>query len=337
MKPFDKAVERLLRLKRFDLAALLKHSRYEIDTDPNGFDWVDSYTPFIVRTPDTISRALDSLYNYDKKKIIDAVKAVDSEATNSGIQDDNYTVIAESSEVVIEDKILTIATLVLQRETLRAVGMGELRIQDAEDDYILRHEDLLAKFKLWDLEYTVDFVNLWDWFDYYKQNLESYAGRRKYLNELFEPLIMNFVGNIPEPAPPRELTGWERVDRALLKARRSLSTAVNEEDFQGVGLLCREILISTAQEVYDSASQTTHDGVAPSETDAVRMIEAFLASSASGRRNANKRKYVKVSQELAVELQHRRNATFRDAAVCLEATSSVVNTCAILSGVRDPK
>jgi hypothetical protein len=337
MKTFDLTRERLLRLRRFDLATLLKHAQYEIDSAPDGFDWVDSYTPFIIKTPEPISNALDSLYNYDKKKIIDAVKAVDSEATTAGIQDDNFTVIAVSSEKEIEDKTITIATLVLQRETLRAVGMGELRIQDVDDDYILRHEDLLALFRLWDLEYAVKFVNLWDWFNYYKQYLESYAERRKYLHDLFDPLIMHFAGDIPEPAPPRELTGWERVDRALLKARRSLSTAINEEDYQGVGLLCREILISTAQEVYDSDSQTTHDGVLPSDTDLVRMIEAFLSSSASGPRNANKRKYVKTSQELAVELQHRRNATFRDAAVCLEATSSIVSTCAILSGVRDPK
>ncbi|MHA2022498.1 MAG: hypothetical protein ACTSWQ_02440 [Candidatus Thorarchaeota archaeon] len=337
MKTFDFARERLHRLRRFDLATLLKHAWYEIDSAPDGFDWVDSYTPFIIKTPEPISKALNSLYNYDKKKIIDAVKAVDSEATTAGIQDDNYNAIAISSEGEIEDKTITIASLVLQRETLRAVGMGELQIQDVDDDYILRHEDLLGTFKLWDLEYTAEFVNLWDWYHYYKHNLESYAERRKYLYDLFDPLIMHFAGDIPEPVPPRELTGWERVDRALLKARRSLSTAVNEEDYQGVGLLCREILISTAQEVYDGTSQTTHDGIAPSDTDLVRMIEAFLSSSASGPRNANKRKYVKTSQELAVGLQHRRNATFRDAAVCLEATSSIVNTCAILSGVRDPK
>jgi hypothetical protein len=337
MKTFDLTRERLLRLRRFDLATLLKHAQYEIDSAPDGFDWVDSYTPFIIRTSEPIASALNSLYSYDKKRIIDSVKAVDSEAENAGLQDDNYNVIIETSDIQLEERIVTIATLVLQRETLRAVGMGELRIQDSDDDYILRHEDLIASFSLWEVDYPVKFENLWEWYNYYKLNLESYADRRRYLNDLFGPLTMHFAGNVPEPAPPRELTGWERVDRALVKARRTLSSAVNEEDYQGIGLLCREILISTAQEVYDGAHQTTYDEVVPSDTDLVRMIEAFLSSSASGPRNANKRKYVKVSQELAVGLQHQRTATFRDAAVCLEATSSIVNTCAILSGVQDPK
>jgi hypothetical protein len=335
MKTFDLAIERLIRLKRFDLATLLRYSKYEIETEPHGFDWVDSYTPFDIRTSEPISSALNSLYSYDKKKIIDAVKAIDPGAASAGLLDDNYNVITETSDTQIEERIITLATLVLQRETLRAVGMGELRIQDSDDDYILRHEDLIAAFKLWDMEYTVEFSNLWDWFHYYKSNLESYADRRKYLSDLYSPLMLHFAGDVPEPSPPREPTGWERVDRTLIKTKRKLSVAKDEEDFQEVGLLCREILISTAQEVYDESFHVTFDGQTPSDTDAVRMIDAFLTATVPGKGNANKRKYVKASYQLAVELQHRRNASFRDAAFCLEATSSIINTCAILSGVRD--
>jgi hypothetical protein len=39
---------------------------------------------------------------------------------------------------------------------------------------------------------------------------------------------------------------------------------------------------------------------------------------------------------LAVNLQHRRTATFRDAALCAEATRSVINVIALISGQRDP-
>lgn len=44
-----------------------------------------------------------------------------------------------------------------------------------------------------------------------------------------------------------EPTGWEKVDRQRQEARLRLDTARNEEQFQVVGLLCREVLISTAQ------------------------------------------------------------------------------------------
>ena len=51
-----------------------------------------------------------------------------------------------------------------------------------------------------------------------------------------------------------------------------------EEDYQVVGLVCREILISLAQAVYDPAVHTSLDGVVPSPTDANRMLEAYVAA-----------------------------------------------------------
>jgi hypothetical protein len=37
-----------------------------------------------------------------------------------------------------------------------------------------------------------------------------------------------------------------------------------------------------------------------------------------------------------LHLQHKRTASFRDAALCSEATTSVVNLIAIIAGRRDP-
>ena len=106
MKSFDLAIERLLRIKRFDLATLLKYAKYEIEQEPHGFDWVDSYTPFDIRAREPISSALNSLYSYDKKKIIDSVKAVDPGAASAGLLDDNYNIITETSDTQIEERIV---------------------------------------------------------------------------------------------------------------------------------------------------------------------------------------------------------------------------------------
>lgn len=65
------------------------------------------------------------------------------------------------------------------------------------------------------------------------------------------------------------------------------------------------------------------------------MIEAFFMEAASGSSNETVRKYAKSSLQLAVELQHRRSADYRVASLCLEATSSVVHTVAILAGRHD--
>lgn len=49
-----------------------------------------------------------------------------------------------------------------------------------------------------------------------------------------------------------------------------------------------------------------------------------------------KEKHARAAVDRAVELQHHRTASFRPAALCVEATSSVVNVIAILAGKRDP-
>jgi hypothetical protein len=106
-----------------------------------------------------------------------------------------------------------------------------------------------------------------------------------------------------------------------IAAERSLSDANLEaladnswhQDFQTIGLLCREVLISLGQAIYDPAVHTTEDGVAPSKTDGGRMIEAFLRTAASGGSNENVRKHARAALSLAVELQHKRTADVRGA------------------------
>jgi hypothetical protein len=133
----------------------------------------------------------------------------------------------------------------------------------------------------------------------------------------------------PEP------TGWERVDRGVYEIRRRLEQAQNEEQFQAVGLLCRETLISLAQIVFDAQRHPTGDGVVPSDTDAKRMLDAYVAVELAGGANDGVRRHAKAALALANDLQHRRTADSRQAAPCAEATTSMVNIIAVISGRRD--
>ncbi len=64
------------------------------------------------------------------------------------------------------------------------------------------------------------------------------------------------------------------------------------------------------------------------------MLDRYLAVELAGGSTTIARKHAKASLDLANELQHERTAAFRKAALCAEATASVVNIVAILSGVR---
>jgi hypothetical protein len=131
-----------------------------------------------------------------------------------------------------------------------------------------------------------------------------------------------------------EPTGWQKVDRQTQEVRSRLDEATTEEQYQAVGLLCREVLISVSQEVYDPAQHSSGDGVVVNETDAKRMLEAIFESDLKGSANSEARAHAKAAMNLALALQHKRTANFTMAALCSEATLSVVNLLAILAGRR---
>ena len=135
-----------------------------------------------------------------------------------------------------------------------------------------------------------------------------------------------------------ELTGWPLVDRKLGEVRKQLESASTEEQFQAVGLFCRETLVSLAQTVFDPELHPPlgNDDTQVSETDAKRMLDRYLAVALGGGSNEVTRRHAKSSLDMANELQHQQTAAFRKAALCAQATASVVNIVAILSGVRDP-
>jgi hypothetical protein len=131
-----------------------------------------------------------------------------------------------------------------------------------------------------------------------------------------------------------EPTGWQKVDRQLQEMRMRLDSADTEEQYQGVGLLCREVLISVAQEVYDTDRHLSADGVMPSDTDAKRMLDAVFEKELKGATNEEARAHAKAAVRLALALQHKRTADFKTAALCAEGTLSVVNMLAVLAGRR---
>lgn len=64
------------------------------------------------------------------------------------------------------------------------------------------------------------------------------------------------------------------------------------------------------------------------------MLEAFFSAELAGSSNEESRAHAKAALRLALALQHKRTADFRMAALCAEATSSVVNILAVLAGRR---
>lgn len=233
---------------------------------------------------------------------------------------------------------MTDAELLRQLEKLQstmiAVATGGPQIDSVNGEFQIAYSEVAAELAQRGIQNPIPFQSLWDWYGRWRSgDLPTYQSRREHVNGIFRPLAASIMsGNFRSVEP----SGWERVDRTLNRCRQQLANAAAEEDFQAVGLLCREMLISLADVVWDAARHPTLDGVQPSSTDAKRKLEAFIVVELASSANEHIRKHARASLDLAVALQHRRTAEYRDAAMCLEGTISMINLLAIVQGRRNP-
>jgi hypothetical protein len=220
------------------------------------------------------------------------------------------------------------------RSTMIAVATGGPKINTVNGQYQETYAKVALELERRGIENPIPYRDLWGWYGRWSSgDMPSWNSRRVFISELFAPLI-NLIrtGRVEEFVS----TGWGRVDRTVGELRDRIASASNEEQFQAVGLLCREALISVAQEVYVPEQHPTLDGVAARPTDAKRMLQAYITVELGGEANDEARKHARSALDLAVKLQHTRTANFRSAALCVEATTSVINIIAIVSGRRDP-
>lgn len=331
MHNLDLAARFLIEQEREDLAALLAFSTFDLKQTPIGIDKFS--TAVTVSSPESFNDCLNSLWGNDKDLLLNAVVSTSIPVDGNGEPPSEISF--KPSAVAVPDEHKLYPELLLLRKELGRACSGLTVIHSLNDKYTRRYRwiDKALKTRGWDN--PVSFPDLLQWDEYSTKNLKTAPFKKQYLDAIFKPLFRRLITYpMPTLANPRGATGWERVDRGLGKLHRSLATAHDEEDFQAIGLTCREVLISVGQAVYDRNVHGTVDGVFPTQTDGARMIEAFINHVATGESNANLRRHAKASMNLAVELQHKRTADFKAAALCLEATVTVANIASILSGRR---
>lgn len=317
-------------LRRGDLSALLLHARVELGSTSGDFGgW---QTLVVVRAPQPFAEALSKLPAHDRKRIAEAAlsnRTFDGQAPSD--------IIVKAVGDPMDGPATLLPNLILHREMMVATATGQQNIQEVDDYYTSRQARLMEGCAAAGIRYENPHASLWDWYHFWKeQGMETYAERRSYLRTLFAGPVAAAVGRVHNPSPvgEREPTGWARVDRSLGKAKAQLLTASTEEEWQAIGLLCREVLISLGQAVYDREvhGDTDEAGTRIGSTDARRQLVAWLQHRMPGGDSKEIRAHIKASIELAVHLQHRRTATRQLAALCSEATSSAVSVVAIIDG-----
>jgi hypothetical protein len=178
------------------------------------------------------------------------------------------------------------------------------------------------------------YKDLWEWYDKWKSTFSKYSERSTYINEMYNSLIQILEENEERDylSVTVDLTDWERIERSVKEIRLRQNIAKTEEQFQAVGFLSRETIITLAQADYNKDKHPIIDRTEVSKTDAKRMLEAYIAIELSGSRNEILRKYARATLDLANELTHKRTANQKDASICSTAMISLINLIGTLEG-----
>jgi hypothetical protein len=127
-----------------------------------------------------------------------------------------------------------------------------------------------------------------------------------------------------EEEQDRVPSSWRRYEQAA----DALNEADEAEEFQAVGMRCREALLTFVREVADTAM--VPDGEEPPKTgDFIHWTKAIANKIAAGKRPAHLRSYLKSvakeTWELVQWVTHNRSATRFDGEVAVNATSHVLH------------
>jgi hypothetical protein len=336
------ALEPVLKLLRYrgrpDLAALLSNASCEFDESTHYGSYLDStLTTVEIRSALREHDRLKGLSDTDTRAILDAFREINPPQAHSIELCDIRFVLDPSTLEEEDDTREIVREIEAQRQLMIDVATGGPRIPDVDEQYKARQAHIRGLLRPLGFRDPNEFESLWDWYKKWRADIGGYQPRREFIAAMYAPLLAQLRGELAPPGRAFDKpTGWPAVDLGVDELRRLLNGANTEGLYQAVGLSCRELTITVAQTVFDKDKHLILDGTKVSATDAKRMLDAFIAVEFAGQSNEELRKYARSAFDLANNLQHRRTATFRDAAICAEATISLANLLSIVAGRRDP-
>lgn len=213
-----------------------------------------------------------------------------------------------------------------------------LRGTTYNDEYISLFQEMTGYFNQLNYTFSGLFKSLWEWYQFYKNevnNLSSYQSRRNFIDNLFsETETLLKTGPQDNISETVKMDDWEEIVRRTIKIKRSASTASDVEDFQSIGLQCREVLISIAKTVYkpDIHGDFDENGTKIGESDSVRQLANYIKLTLKGKENEELRSYAKTTNKISNVLTHRRTSTKTEMLLCVNATIALINFVGILEG-----
>lgn len=315
---------------------------YAVETEYDNWNGGQYYYTIYIEIPITTFKQYSQKIIEIEQNIIERIGILIRQHENIHIS--NVYISPETKRIINWGKIselytkpLLINDIDIIKNILINVATGKLQIQDNNVEYKAKYNRIKQALDKIQVDNKNSFSDLWSWYSFWKDDsnkLKTYASRRKYIGDLFEPLL-SLISQAEENNQMDvlvDLKGWEKVKKSVELIKKAMLEAQLIEHFQTIGLLCRETIISLAQYIYIEEKHNIEKIVKVSETDAKRMLDGFISVELSGGSNEDFRRYAKASLDLANKLTHKRTATYKEASLCSISTFSLINLIGAING-----
>jgi hypothetical protein len=267
-----------------------------------------------------------------EKVILNTVKHLTKEFHNDEITTINVIPIVdnESKRNNDDNKIQMMQGFIAEIEKIMiSVATGESRIDDVNDKYKKIKEELDNLLHELSITNPNKYGDLWEWSKRWKSDdMPTDQLRREFVLRLYinvkEYTKTNEISHALDVNP----TGFTKVDRMVEKIKELFEKAEHEEDFQTLGIYCRQLFVDIALIVYKDEMNTNENNI--SKADSFKMIEAFINFTLKGESNETLRRFAKSAHALANELTHKQKIDRKTAALCFQATMTLLNIINIL-------
>jgi hypothetical protein len=134
-----------------------------------------------------------------------------------------------------------------------SVATGRQTIEEADPDYKKIHIKVNSALNSIGVENPNKYRSLWEWYGKWKRDFETYQERRDYISNLYKPIydLLAEDHEFKVVDVNIDLTDWDKIKFAITEIKKREKAATRIEQFQAVGTLCRELIITLAQTVYN--------------------------------------------------------------------------------------
>jgi hypothetical protein len=215
----------------------------------------------------------------------------------------------------------------LQVSLLNSVATGGPRIETVNLTYRRRRTTINAGLRRLGIDPPFPWDDLWGWHGKWKEVSGTYAGRRKYINDLVEPvrdqlerLIFGLAATDPGPAAPN----WPDLEQRVSGLHNELQAAESIDDLQDIGRRAREVHIDLASLVYRDEMLPASETQQPKSGDAKTRLFFTATHLMPGSSHEEWRVLIRAAWDLPNKITHSSGINRVDAFAAVQATVLLV-------------